>query len=61
MSLQPGGQPQDYESAMALEAKMGPLRRKAFEDALAVLTPEQKTIWQGLIGKPFVAGEEPPK
>lgn len=61
ISKHPGGQPQDYESAMALEAKMEPLRRKALDDALAVLTPEQKTIWKGLIGKPFVASEEPPK
>jgi hypothetical protein len=61
MSRQPGGQPQDYEGMMALEEKMEPLRRKALNDAIAVLTPEQKRIWQGLVGKPFVAGESPPK
>jgi RNA polymerase sigma factor (sigma-70 family) len=61
ISRRPGGLPQNVEGQMALEEELEPLRRKALDDALAVLTPEQKTIWQGLIGPPFVAGEEPPK
>jgi len=61
ISRRPGGLPQNAEGQMALEEELEPLRRKAFNDALAVLTPEQTTIWHGLVGKPFVAGEEPPK
>ncbi|APW62687.1 M56 family metallopeptidase [Paludisphaera borealis] len=57
LGRKPGGQPKNYEGAMALEAKAEPLRKGAFEQILALLTKEQSTQWKAMIGEPFRAEE----
>ncbi len=58
--LRPGG-PKDTAEALDVDARAAVVYKKALDKAIAVLTPEQKAIWQGLVGKPFVAGETPPE
>lgn len=36
------------------------ISRKAVEKAVALLTDDQKKIWQELIGKPFTVESQPP-
>ncbi|WZO99869.1 M56 family metallopeptidase [Isosphaeraceae bacterium EP7] len=57
----PGGQPNDYESSMALEGKVQPLWKGAFAEVLALLDPAQLARWKTIVGEPFRVDEPEPK